>query len=315
MSKSKGEFKVKFRGVRGSYPVSSKNTLKYGGNTGCIEIRVNGYLIIIDSGTGIINLGNDLVKDYIVSGTDETNRDPITGIILYSHTHTDHIQGLPFFKPAYMPTSKFYLFGAKSMGFDFQETLSQSMYAPFSPIDLEELPAYLDINNLKNTDIIVLSHDNDEPVVKRIHECDKIKNIDELVTIKCMKSSAHPRDGVLVFKVSWKGKSLVCATDKESYVGGDSKLIYFARNANLLIHDAQYTQEDYTSLTHSKQGFGHSTPEMAIETARLANVKKLVLFHHDPTYEDSKIDVIEENAKKQFKNTIAAYEGLEIDLM
>lgn len=315
MSKSKGEFKVKFRGARGSYPVSSKNTLKYGGNTACIEIRVNGHLIIIDSGTGIINLGDDLIKDYIVSGTDETNRKPISAVMLYSHTHTDHIQGLPFFKPVYMPTSNIYMFGAKCMGFDFEETLSQSMYAPFSPIDLEELPAYLHIKNFKDTDVIILHPDKKEPEIKRINECKDIKNIDELVTIKCMRSYAHPRDGVMIFKVSWKGKNVVFATDKEGYVGGDSKLIHFARNTDLLIHDAQYMHEDYTSIVSSKQGFGHSTPEMAIETARLANAKKLVLFHHDPTYDDAKIDGIEQNAKKQFKNTVAAFENLEINLI
>jgi len=130
-----------------------------------------------------------------------------------------------------------------------------------------------------------------------------------------MKSYAHPKDGVLVYRISCNGKSLVYATDKESYIGGDSKMITFARNTDLLIHDTQYTMEDYTSTVTPRQGYGHSTPEMAVETAKLANVRQLVMFHLEPNYNDEQLEKMEIKAKGAFYNTVLAREGLEIDLM
>lgn len=314
MSKNKGEFTVSFRGVRGNYPVSSSNTLKYGGNTACVEVRVNGHLIILDAGTGIINLGNDLVKYHIASGTEELNRKPVEAVVLVSHLHIDHIQGFPFFKPAYLETSKIYMYGSKYMEVEFNEIFS-TMFTPFFPLELGEMAAQLYINSFRETDMMILHPGRIEPEIRRIDSCENQETSNDTVIITCLKSFAHPKDGVLVFKISWKGHSLVYATDKESYVGGDSRLISFARNADLLIHDAQYIFEDYTSLITPKQGFGHSTPEMAAETAELANVRKLVLYHHDPAYNDIQLEAIGKNSQKQFQNTITAYEGLEINLL
>lgn len=313
-----GEFKVKFRGVRGSHPVASVNMMKYGGNTTCIEVRVNGHIIIIDAGTGVISLGNDLVKSYITSGTDESTRKPIEAVMLFSHAHHDHIQGFPFFKPAYIGTSRIYMFGAKSMGLDFGGTLSHSMFTPFFPVDLGEMAAHLYINNFKETEMLVLKPGKLNPDVREIHPIngDSYADVTEDdVVITCMKSYAHPKDGVMMFKILYKNHSIVYASDKESYIGGDRRLAAFARNADYLIHDAQYMLEDYQSPITPKQGYGHSTPEMAIETARLANVKGLILFHLDPAYDDKMLENLEENAKKQFYNSQVAYEGLEIDLL
>ena len=125
--------------------------------------------------------------------------------------------------------------------------------------------------------------------------------------IRAMKSHAHPKGGVMVYCVEKEGKKVVYATDTEGYVGADTKLINFAEGADLLIHDAQYTMEEYT---RGCQGFGHSTPEMAAEVARRAKVGKLILFHHDPGHNDAKIEEIERKARKIFPDTIAAYEGL-----
>lgn len=313
MSMNTGGFKVIFRGVRGSYPITSANSLKYGGNTACVEIRVNGHLIILDAGTGIINLGYDLIRDHIASGSDINNRKPVNAVVLFSHVHTDHIQGIPFFQPVYLSTSNIYMYGPRYIGIDFDETIEQYFFAPFFPVDLQDMPASIYIDNIKENDKILLHEDQIEPEYRKSDSNEKIP--DETVVIETIKSYSHPKDGVLVYKISYNGKSLVYATDKEGYIGGDSRLTSFARNADLLIHDAQYTQEDYASLTAPRQGFGHSTSEMAIETAKFAGVKKLVLFHHDPTYNDIDIANIEENSIKQFKNTIAAYEGLEINLI
>ena len=314
MSVKKCDFKVKFRGIRGSHPVSSQNILKYGGNTSCVEVRVNGHLIIIDAGTGIIELGNELAKSHIASGTAEDNREPVEALMLFTHAHYDHIQGFPFFKPMYIGNSKIYIYGPESCGINFEQTLFNSMLNPFFPLTLGEMRAHRFINNFNETETIILPTDKLEPELRKVYS-DEYNGIpDDAVIITCIKSSAHPKDGVLVFKISCNGYKIVFATDKESYMGGDSRLISFARNADLLIHDTQYTFEDYSSQITSKQGFGHSTPEMAIEIARLANVKKLAFYHFDPFYDDNFVDIIDENAKKDFPDAFAAYEGLEIDI-
>jgi phosphoribosyl 1,2-cyclic phosphodiesterase len=312
---SMNEFKVVFRGARGSYPASSANMLKYGASTSCVEVRVNGHLIILDAGTGIISLGNELIKEHIVSGSSELNRKPIEVLLLFSHMHNDHIQGFPFFKPAYINTTQIHTFGPQSAKMGFEENLTLFMQPPFSPVELKEMSARIHFNNISETDIIILNPDTNIPEVKRItpHEIPDIP--DDMVVIENMRCYAHPKDGVTVYKISWKGRNLVYATDKEGYLGGDSKLRTFARKTDLLIHDAQYTYEDYSSLIAPKQGFGHSTPEMAIEAATQTNARKLVLFHHNPEYNDEKINSMEENSQKQFSRTLAAYEGLEINLL
>jgi ribonuclease BN (tRNA processing enzyme) len=130
-----------------------------------------------------------------------------------------------------------------------------------------------------------------------------------------MKSMAHGTQGVMLYKIAYKDKSLVYATDKESYIGADKRLALFARNTDLLIHDSQYTGEDYLSPIAPKQGFGHSTFEMAIETANAAQAKQLVFFHFDPCYDDEKLKNIENYYKSQYKNCLMAYEGCEIVLL
>jgi ribonuclease BN (tRNA processing enzyme) len=134
-------------------------------------------------------------------------------------------------------------------------------------------------------------------------------NSPSAVVIHLMKSYAHPGN-VYVYRIEWRGHSLVYATDTEGYVGGDRRLEAFAKGADLLIHDAQYSAEDYMS----KQGFGHSTPQMACEVARAAEVKRLALFHHDPAYDDESVHDLEEQAQALFGGAFSAREGLEVEL-
>ncbi len=315
MVKNNREFRIKFRGVRGSHPVCSKKHLEFGGNTACVEVMANNRLIILDGGTGIINLGSELVRNYISSGTDHQTRKPVEAVILSSHPHLDHIQGLPFFKPAYIKSSNIHIFGLRAKSRDFGQILSETIFSSIFPLELKEMSANISISNINETQVILLYPDRPEPELIRLSN-EKEPDVPEgTVVISCMKSHAHPKDGVLVYKISCNGRSLVYSTDKEGYIGGDSKLTNFARNAALLIHDAQFTQEEYTSPVSPKQGYGHSTPEMAIEAAKLANAGQLVLFHHDPGYDDDALKQIEEKAKKALKSAIMAYEGLEIDLM
>lgn len=315
MKDSLNKFIVKFRGVRGSHPVANPSAMKYGGNTSCVEVNVDNHLIIIDSGTGIIELGNELVKTHIASGASLLTRKPIEAVMLFSHSHQDHIQGFPFFKPAFVGTSKLHMFGSRCLGMSFKETLAQSMFTPFFPVDLGEMAANMEISDYRETEIILLHRNQPIPEIVKIADFDESTIPANTVIIKCIKSYAHPKDGVLIFKISWNGHNMVYATDKESYIGGDSRIITFSRNTNLLIHDAQYAYDDYVSPVMPKQGFGHSTPEMAAEAARLANAKNLILFHIDPAYDDQFVQSLEKTAKKHFSNTIFGYEGLEVEIV
>lgn len=307
-------FSVKFYGVRGSHPNPAIDKLKYGGNTSCVVVKVNGHTLIIDAGTGIINLGNELIKEYIASGSNKDNRKPIQLSMLFSHTHHDHIQGFPFFKPAFVGTSILNMYGAKSLNIDFAETLSHSMFTPFFPVDLGEMAAQMNISNFKETEILLLHHNNPKPEQINIYT-NKEPIPHNIAKITCFKSYAHPKDGVLIFRIDWKGKSLIYASDKESYIGGDSRLTNFAQNADVIIHDTQYSKEDYCCPISPKQGYGHSTPEMAVEAAKAANIKKLIMFHYDPSYNDETITEIEKNTRKLFSETYASYEGMEINLL
>lgn len=302
----KDKFIVRFRGVRGSYPMPGSTTLRVGGNTACVEVWAGGHLIIIDAGTGIIGLGKDLMRKYRASGGEE----PIVATVLFTHTHHDHTQGFPFFEPAHEGPSVLYMFGPKTFYEDIEEALSRAMLAPSFPVALAELKSLKVIGNIEESEIIVLDQGKG-PQILNVYR-DERKHSPEAVEIRVMRSHAHPKGGVSIYKISWADKSMVHATDTESYVGGDTRLIEFAMGADLLIHDAQYTNEEY--VTDPKQGWGHSTPEMAIAIAQAAKVKKLVLFHHDPSHDDDTLAEIERKAQAAFPNTILAYEGLTIEL-
>lgn len=307
------EFKVKFRGVRGSYPIADKDFLQYGGNTSCVEVNVNGHLIILDAGTGLINIGNELMGKYISSGTNSADRTPINATVLISHIHQDHLQGFTFFKPLHIPSSQVNVFGNVNYNESLSDELAQLLFGKSFPLDLGDVAGNLNIRDLNETEGIILRH-GEAPIVKRIETEEDLKVEDDDVLITSYRSYAHPQEGVLIYKITYKGKSLVYATDKESYEGGDKKLINFARGCNLLIHDAQYTTEDYMDTFAPKQGYGHSTFEMAVECKDQSSAEKLIFFHFDPSYDDNKLNAVKEHYKNR-EDIIMAYEGLEIELL
>lgn len=306
------EFKVKFRGVRGSYPIANKDYLKYGGNTSCVEVNVGGQLIIIDAGTGLINLGNELMTEYIASGTNLYDRKPIKAIMLLSHIHQDHIQGFTFFRPSHIPTTKLNIFGSTDYNETLADELAQLLFTKSFPLDLGDIAANLSMHDISETEYIVLR--GDEIQIKRIENFEEIIPKDNEVIISCYKSYAHPQDGVMVYKIAYKDKSMVYASDKESYIGGDKRLSVFARNCDLLIHDAQYITEDYLNAFAPKQGYGHSTFDMALDCKKQAGAKKLAFYHFDPSYNDDKLDSIASHYQKISDKACLAYEGLEIVL-
>lgn len=299
---------IRFWGVRGSYPVPGPRTVRVGGNTACVEIQAGPHTIIFDAGTGIINLGGELMRRARSNGANF-----VTATILFSHMHNDHTQGFPFFDPAYVGSSTLHILGPKVFESDLEETLSHAMLPPSFPLALEDLPSLKILRNVNETDIVLIGPGSADVQVLNIFH-NEINPSPDLVRVRTYHSYAHPKSGVNIYHISWRGKSVVYATDTEGYVQSDQRLVKFAKDADVLIHDAQYRPEDYTNPTKPKQGWGHSTPDMAIAVAQACNAKQLVLFHHEPTYDDATISAIEENARKIFPNTFAAYEGLEIEV-
>ncbi len=304
---------VRFWGARGSHPVSGAAYLRYGGNTPCIEIQAGQHTIILDAGTGIIQLGKDLLARAKASGAG------VEATLLFSHMHHDHTQGFPFFTPAYIGSSHLRIFGPGIFEKDLEETLAKTMLPPAFPVSLAELPSLREISTFREADVLYLGAAVGGALLRnRYHAADETLTPDaDTVRIRTLRSYAHP-DDVLIYRIEWRGKSVVYATDTEGYVNGDQRLAAFAQGTDLLIHDAQYTEEHYMGLMPgfgATQGFGHSTAPMACGVARAAEVRQLVLFHHEPQYRDEIIADIETKAQRLFVNTVSAYEGLTIPLV
>ena len=300
----KREFKVTFWGVRGSHPVPGKNTQIFGGNTTCLEVSIGKVIIIIDAGTGIINLGNRITADYFASGSKE----PLVLTLLFSHLHHDHTQGLPFFTPFYLGQTNFHFFGPLNFGNELHRVLEQSMTPPNFPIDFHLSNSVKNITTIKENNIIIIDPDKKIPRLVNTH-LEKVERKDTDISVSIMSGFSHPANGIYVYKIEYSGKSVVFCTDVEGFMFGDVKLVKFARGAELLIHDAQYNKEQYTAMPTPRQGFGHSIPEMAIEVAQLAEVKNLALTHHDPSSTDTQLMKYDSQYKKKFESLFYAREG------
>ncbi|HYF66328.1 MAG TPA: MBL fold metallo-hydrolase [Herpetosiphonaceae bacterium] len=300
--------RVTFWGVRGSFPVPGPDTVRFGGNTPCVEVQANGHTIILDAGTGIVRLGNDLLRRA------KEKSEPVRATLLFSHMHHDHTQGFPFFTPAYVGSSVLNIFGPRVFERDLEETLAHSMLPPSFPVALQEMNSLKFVRNMTETDVILLGKTEDAVTVRNFYH-EQVEDDPELVRIKALRSYAHP-EGVLIYKIEWRGKSVIYATDTEGYVNTDQRLAAFARNADLLIHDAQYSEAHYLGQDGiaATQGWGHSTPQMACAVAKTAGVKRLVLFHHEPRYSDDMITGLEAQAKTIFPEAQAAFEGLSIEI-
>ena len=304
---SEKDFKVKFRGTRGSYPRPKSNFLEYGGNTACVEVRCKNRLIILDSGTGIVDIGNDEIQNSIIS----QDKKPHCATIILSHIHQDHIQGLQFYKPLFVPNSKIEVYGMALQDDNLRDTLKTILFDKVFPVGLEEIRSNFKINNFSQNNILVLSQNGETKIYDSLENNINIQDDDVVIT--AYKTTAHPKNGCLCIKIEYNSKSLVYATDKESYIGADKRFVQFAHNCDMLIHDAQYTYQDYVNPIQPRQGFGHSTFEMAIETALSAKAKKLFFFHYDPEYDDNKLKMLEDEFSRR-ENIYFAKENHEIIL-
>lgn len=284
--------KVKFWGVRGSIPVPGPSTLKYGGNTTCLEVRTNsGQLIILDGGSGIRPLGLSLLSQL-----------PVNLSILITHTHWDHIQGLPFFVPFFIPGNKISIYGAFDPVYkkDLAAILSGQMEFCYFPVRANELRAHITYQNLKESDTITIGD----------------------ATVSCVLAN-HP-----IMNLAYKIKE----GDKEFFFTGDHEplpniykpedeeyaeyqelidmrtahMVDCIRGAQVMVADSQYTPEEYKT----KIGWGHGTYLSCIDLAAKAGVKKLYLTHHEPTRNDAALDKILE----EIRSLRDLPSGLEIDL-
>lgn len=310
MKETKDKFIVTFRGVRGSYPTPDFNFLEYGGNTACIEVHVNGHLIILDAGTGIIKSGNELVKNYIT----KTNKEPISATILLSHLHNDHIQGLPFFEPLHINNSEINIVGFTDYEESLDHVISNLIFDKSFPLGINDINAKLRFYDINDNYALILHDNSQTPEMIKIENEDDYKPQGNEVVISCLKSNSHPKDGVMIYKIAFKDKSLVYATDTEGFVGANKKLVMFARETNLLIHDSQYTTEEYLNPCFSKQGYGHSTFDMALETFTQAKAETLAFFHFDPKYNDEFLLEIEKHYTENCENCLIPKESQEIVL-
>ena len=298
------EFKVTFWGVRGSHPVPCREMLEFGGNTTCLQVTVGKAIVVVDAGTGIIEAGKKIAADYFK----EPGKRALEITQLFTHLHHDHTQGLPFFTPLYIGRAIINFFGPKNFGCELECVLDRTMTPPNFPIGMHQAVSEKRITSIYDNHVILLDASNPEPQLKN-RFLDKIEAKDSTVTVSLLNVYSHPANGVFVFKFVYGGKSVVFATDVEGYLFGDSRLVQFVKGADLLIHDAQYSKEQYTSLPTPRQGFGHSIPEMAIEVAKLAGVKSLALTHHDPMATDAELKKNEARYKRDFANLFYAREG------
>jgi len=298
--------RLRFWGVRGSIPTPGESTVRYGGNTPCTEIRLgNDELIILDAGTGIRKLGDQLMA----------RGQSVHATVLITHPHWDHIQGFPFFKPAFVSGNTLVIVGTERPEKKLSEIVSDQMNRIYFPVQLNELKATLTFRPVKDE-----------------------QNLDVYgAKVRTMYVN-HPGFTV-AYRIEFNGKTLVYISDNEPYDRGaaaslenfedlvkdkfeetngdpNQRVFEFCRDADLLIHDATYTPEEYVD----RVGWGHSHYLFALRVAAEAGVRKLCLFHHDPNHSDNDVDKIVKACRNEIKRMgysfecFAAEENLELEL-
>ncbi len=277
------QISVTFWGVRGSRPVPGKNTLKYGGNTACIQVQAGATQVIFDAGTGLCNLGQEWMER---TGAAKAH-------LLISHVHWDHIHGFPFFEPAFVRGNHFTVYGEGKPGFPLTELFARQMQAPFFPIGLEQMKA---------------------EVVFREIEAGQEFGLEGGITVKTAPTN-HPM-GNTAYRLQLNGHSVCYLGDHEHHAVTDKNLAEFCRDCDLLIYDATYTDEEYLGQAGrpAQKGWGHSTWQEAVKLAGQAGVGRLILFHHSPRRSDQELDEIEQLARARFPQCLAAKEGMILSL-
>jgi len=295
--------RIRLWGVRGSIPVPGKSTVHYGGNTSCVEVRADGEIIILDAGSGIRLLGLALDKEFGPRSMKLT--------LLISHTHWDHIQGLPFFSPAYNQKNLIRVLGYEGARAGLAKILASQMETPFFPVSLRQLPSHLAIEELKEMEFRVGPVEVRSKFANHPGICVGYRLATSSGSIAYFPDN-EPYEELKLLLASRDGISEEEARD---FAGAErGKMIDFLSDCDVAIMDTQYTEEEYAKHV----GWGHSPVESVVSLALEANVGKLILFHHDPNHDDQMIDRMVEHARafvaKSGKSldVDAAREGAEI---
>lgn len=272
-------FMVGFWGVRGTVPCPGPHTVRYGGNTSCVEMRLGGQRLIFDAGTGLRALGQEIAK-----------AGPTRCHILMSHTHLDHIAGLPFFMPAYMQDNRFELWNGHlaARKLKLKNVLNELMNEPFFPVPLDIMHSCI-----------------------AFHDFEAGESLDLYQDVKITTTKLNHPGNATAYRIEYRNKVACYVTDTEHFPDHlDENILALIENADLMIYDATYTPESYPKFV----GWGHSTWLEGIKLCRAANVKKLIAFHHDPSHDDAIMDEIAANMAKEMPGSEPAREGLWLEL-
>ncbi len=273
------DFRITFWGVRGSKPTPGKNTVLFGGNTPCVQIEAGRQNLIFDGGTGLVELGRRMLE---TKGRKEA-------AIFFSHLHWDHIQGLPFFAPFFVPGNHFRLYGEDKKDMSFRQIIEQQMAAPYFPITMETMRSSYEFVSIVP---------------------DQSIDLGQGLRVKTFAVD-HP-NGCLCYRIEKGSAAVVYCTDTgplttERNVG----FLDFLRGADLLIYDAYFTDEEFFQ---DKEDWGHSTWQEGTRISKEAGIGHLLLYHHQENRSDQAQQQIEAFARQEFANTAAAREGMVITI-
>jgi phosphoribosyl 1,2-cyclic phosphodiesterase len=273
------EFQVRFWGVRGSISISDAKSMRYGGNTSCLEITCGGRRLIFDAGSGLRYLGNEMMAESMAGG------DAIDMDIFLTHTHYDHICGIPFFKPFFLPENKFRMWAGHLLpDTDLRGVLCALMTSPLFPVSLEIFQSKIEFHDFLVGDVL-----NSGP--------------DVVIRTAALN---HP-DGAAGYRIEFDGRSICYLTDTEHVVGElDQTILELIDGADMVIYDSMFTEDEYKNCV----GWGHSTWEAGADLCDAAGVPQFVIFHHDPDHDDEFMDRIAAAAEARRPGTLVAREGM-----
>jgi phosphoribosyl 1,2-cyclic phosphodiesterase len=294
--------RIKFWGTRGSIAVPGPKTLRYGGDTTCVELRADSEVIVLDAGSGIRRLGVALQKEF--------QERPINLSLLITHAHWDHIQGFPFFKPAYDRKNEIRILGYDGAGATFREIMTEPMRSPFFPITMRELSAKMDLTKLTEMKFSIGKVDVHAAFVNHPGVCAGYR----LFTSSGSVAFLPDHEPYEFFLHAAGGNPLTPEQAREIATNEHARLAQFLRGSDILILDSQYTDKEYQGHI----GWGHGSISSAVSLALEAEVQTLMLFHHDPGHDDDTVDTMVQSARQlatgsgKSLEVAAAKEGSEI---
>ena len=276
------DFVVQFWGVRGQISAPGDRTVRYGGNTSCVELRVGGKLLILDGGSGLRILGNNLLKQM-----------PVKASIFFTHCHWDSIQGFPFFTPAFIPGNCFHLYGAAAVdGESIEQRIDSQMLAPNFPVPLKVMQSELQFHELTSGKKILLDDVTVETSFLNHDYCS------------------------MGYRISWQGHSVVYATSRAHHADKiDKDLLHLANQADLLILDAPHFLSIDEAFNSSVFNWQDDLWQTGIATAKQANVKQVVMSRYDPDYDDDFLDKLERQVQSVLPNHSLAREGMIVQVI